>query len=93
MEKGNCNVILSIGYPLMNDKDYEGYKKFKSRNRRYADIINYIVIRNYREVVSASLKENLKRENKKQVRVTMLDNLTKYFYRTDDHFFRRYRWI
>lgn len=56
LEKKNSNVIVTVGYPLVEDNDYQQYQDFIKKNKKYADEIHYIVIRKYGKSISNNLK-------------------------------------
>ena len=84
LEKFNRTMFLSICYPLMNDEDYFKYQNFRKRNLRYVDKIEYIVIRRYKKELTKELKEKLKRESHKAIKLTTFTGDEQYFKRTDD---------
>lgn len=63
-------IVISISYPLIIDSDYELYKIFKSKYSKYANTINYIIIRNYKKSISNDLKDRLSHSNRKRIKLT-----------------------
>lgn len=82
--KKKRTMTLSISYPLFEDYDYTLYQDFRNRNLKYVDKIQYIIIRKYKKELSKNLKDSLKREYFKHIRLTTLDDRKFYFVRTDD---------
>lgn len=75
------NVKVGVCYPLFTEDDYALFLNFKEKYSKYANFIKYIVIRNYKTVISEEFKEKLcliNNENKNII-VTLKDGSTQYF--------------
>lgn len=71
-------ICITVGYPLVEDSDYEDYKLFKKRYFKYANSINYIIIRDYKHSISNELKETLSHSNRKRIKLTTKDGKVYY---------------
>lgn len=75
----NPIIIISISYPLVEDKDYDLYRAFKRKYSKYVNAINYIIVRNYKKSISNDLKDKLSNSNRKRIKLTTKTGKVYYF--------------
>ncbi len=79
ISKNKSVITVSVRYPLVEDNDYNDYRIFQKKYSKYADSIHYVIIRNYKKIISSKLKEKLSRDNNKKIKVTLKNEKNYYF--------------
>ena len=80
--KKQSSIIVSIGYPIVDDNDCKDFFKFKRKYFMICDSISSIIIRDYKTNISEKNKQKLIKQNKNVIKVTLKNNEVHYFHNT-----------